>query len=299
MATVKKIQFQGERAVELRTRELHLVATAGRGPRLAFLSRRAGENLLYWAPGRHRHGEWDLMGGHRFWLARPGADEAEETYAADNCACELRTARDGFTLTAPAIPGVQIVRSVAVRARAADRLTVEHRVANVGHMLWSGGAWALTCTLPTPTTTYVIPLSDASTWDTASMTFFRRWGGTHTGSYDDPQFSMAADAVRVRSLGAENKRAFRAAPGIIALHDATRDVLFAKRSEWQRGGVYPMDSNLAVYTGESSFMVEMETMAPLVTLKPREAVTHVEEWVLGPAPREVPAAGELVQLFAR
>lgn len=299
MATIKKIQFQGERAVELRTRELRLVATTGRGPRLALLSRRDGENLLYWAPGRHRYGEWDLMGGHRFWLARPGADEAEETYAPDNAACELRTTRDGFTLSPPAIAGVNIARSVTVRAVAANRLTIEHRVDNVGNMLWSGGAWGLTCTLPTPTTTYVIPLSDASTWDTASMTFFKKWGGTHTGSYDDPQFTMTADAVRIRSLGSENKRAFRAAPGIIALHDAARDVLFAKRSEWQRGGVYPMDSNLAVYTGENSFMVEMETMAPLVTLKPGESATHVEEWVLGAATREVPTAGEVVKLFRR
>lgn len=297
MPTVTKISFQGERAVELRTRELRLVATVGRGPRLAFLSRRAGENLLYWAPGRHRYGKWDLMGGHRFWLARPGADEAEETYAPDNAACELRTTRDGFALTAPPIPGAQIARSITVRGVAANRLTIEHRVENVGQMLWSGGAWALTCTLPTPTTTYVIPLSDASTWDTASMTFFKKWGGTHTGSYDDPQFTLTADAVRVRSLGAKNKRAFRAAPGIIALHDAARDVLFAKRSEWQHGGVYPMDSNLAVYTGEKSFMVEMETMAPLVTLKPGESATHIEEWVLGAAPREVPTAAEVAKLF--
>lgn len=297
MTALRKIKFQGERALELRPGDVRLIATTSRGPRVAFLGRDGGENLLYWAPGRHRHGKWDLLGGHRVWLTRPGADEAEETYAPDNAACDVQTSRRGFTLTQPIDPRSRVVRSLEVREERSGRFVLEHRVTNTGDMLWSGGLWGLTCTRPTPTSTYVIPLSDGTTWDTATMTFFKAWGGSHTGSYDDPQFQMAGDAVHVRALGAENKRAFRAAPGIVALHDPQRDVLFAKHAAWQRGANYPMESNLAIYTGEDSFMVEMETMSPLVTLKPGETLTHVETWILSAATRTVPSAARLQALF--
>lgn len=277
---VRRIRFHGWSAVELRSSKLRVVVVAARGPRIAFLGRPDGENLLLWQPGRYRRGKWDLMGGHRFWLTRPGADEAEETYAADNLPCEVTLERDGCVVSAPPIAGVRVQRSLCLRWRARDRLSIEHRIKNIGDMLWSGGAWGLTCTVPMPSTTYVVPLSDASTWDSASVTLFRRWGGTHSGRYDDAQFSFTADALVARSMGSENKRAIRAVPGIVAMHDPARGVLFAKRASYFRGAPYPLDSNLALYTGPDSFMVEMETMGPLVTLKPGESCVHEEEWVM-------------------
>ncbi|HRG57059.1 MAG TPA: hypothetical protein PLG56_13520, partial [Lacunisphaera sp.] len=75
---ISRINFDGLDAVELRTRDLRLVALTAKGPRIAFFGRPAGDNLLLWAPGKYRRGAWDLMGGHRLWAARPGADEAEE-----------------------------------------------------------------------------------------------------------------------------------------------------------------------------------------------------------------------------
>src|SRR5258708_39347997 len=88
------------------------------------------------------------MGGHRLWVARPGADEAEETYAADNQPCKVVTSADGFTITGALDPVQKIRRGFTVIATADGRITLDHFVRNESDMLWSGGAWAVARSRP-------------------------------------------------------------------------------------------------------------------------------------------------------
>ncbi len=283
---INRISFQGDDAVEIVTPSFRLVAVVSRGPRIAFFSKPGTENLLLWTPGKYKRGNWDLMGGHRHWLARPGADEAEETYAADNQPCTLEIEADGVVITGAADPLLKVVRGMAIRVVGNDRLEIDHFSKNVGEMLFSCHPWALTCSIPTPTTSYVIPLGDDSSWDTATVVSFKTWGGGHKGGYNDDQFSFTDDALIVRSAGRENKRMIRADLGIIALRDPKRDVLFAKRAVYQPDGAYPLNTNIAVYTGPESFMVEMETMGPAHALKPGQSAHYVETWLLRPLTAE-------------
>lgn len=295
--SVRKVRFQNESGVELTTSALRLVVVTSRGPRIAHFSRAGAENLLLWKTGKYQRGKWDLCGGHRVWLTRPGADENEETYSPDNAACAVEFVRHGFTVTTPVDPLNRMVRGLTVRALAADRLELTHFAYNSSDMLWSGGLWGLTCTLPTPTTTYVCPLSDGSEWDSANVVFFKRWGGGHTGAYNDPQFWFSDEALLARSLGAENKRMMRTAAGILAMHDTGRDVLFAKHVAFSPQAQYPLGCNLAFYTGPGSFMVEMETQSPFVNLRPAESFTHTETWAISAAGKKVPGAKQLEKLF--
>ena len=48
------------------------------------------------------------------------------------------------------------------------------------------------------------------------------------------------------------------------------------------GARYPLGTNIAVYLGPASFMVELETMSPIVTLVPGASLRHVEHWTFGP-----------------
>jgi len=298
MALTRKLTFKGERAVELRTRALRLVAVAARGPRIAFLGAPGGDNLLYWNPGKHRRGEWDLMGGHRLWTTRPGADEAEETYNPDNSPCTVEVARNVFTLTAPVDPATRLQRGFRVRAIAADRVSVEHFVRNTSDMLWHGGLWGLTCTNPGEGAVYSAPLGDGSQWDYATVVAFRTWGGGHgQNRFDDPQFTLARDQFELRPAGQESKRMLKADPGILAMHDPARGILFAKHAAFDPAGNYPLATNLALYVGPKNFMVEMETMGAFATLKPGESMQHTETWVLRAAGSRPPGASALKRLF--
>ena len=295
--SLKRITFGGLSAIELRTPKVRLVALTAKGPRIAYWGRPDNDNLLLWAPGKYRRGQWDLMGGHRLWLARPGADEAEETYATDNQPCAVETFADGFSVTAPIDPIHRTQRGIKVTAVAADRIVVEHFVTNRSDMLWSGGVWGLTYTVPSAGASYLIPLGDGSAWDYATIVTFRTWGGGHGGAgFGDEQFEVTDDALVLQPAGRENKRMVKADAGVIALHDPARKLLFAMHAPYQPEANYPLGTNLAFYVGPKNFMVEMETMSPSATLKPQQTLRHNETWVLREA-KAAPTSARLKALF--
>src|SRR5258708_4264360 len=113
-AEIRKTTFGEFEAVELRTKSINVMAVWSQGPRIAYLGLPQGDNLLFWNPGAIRRGEWDLMGGHRLWVMRPGADETEETYAMDNESCSLEIGNDEFTITTPPDAHSRITRGLTV-----------------------------------------------------------------------------------------------------------------------------------------------------------------------------------------
>jgi hypothetical protein len=164
-------------------------------------------------------------------------------------------------------------------------------------MLWHGGAWALTCTVPEADDTYAIPLGDGSRWDYATVVHFKTCGGGHgQDSFADPQFQFTDDQFVLRPAGRENKRMVKAEAGTVALHSPTRGVVFVKRAAYDANADYPLGTNLALYVGPKNFMVEMETMGGFTTLKPDAELRHVETWSLHPAAARPPTNRELSRM---
>jgi hypothetical protein len=294
---IQRIKFGGLDAIELRTPALRVVALTAKGPRIAFWGRPGADNLLLWAPGKYFRGNWELMGGHRLWAARPGADEAEETYATDNQPCTVKVSVCGFTVTGALDQVQKTRRGITVTTTADGRITFDHFLRNESDMLWSGGLWALTCTVPTKKSIYTLPLGDGSSWDYTTIVAFRTWGGGHGGvGFDDPQFGCTKDAMLLKPSGRENKRMLKADAGIIAMHDPARKLLFAKHAAYDPAGNYPLGTNLALYVGPKNFMVEMETMGAFATLKPGQVLKHRETWLLADA-KTAPTAKALRDFF--
>lgn len=285
---VRACTHAGFAAVELTTPALRLVAVHGTGPRLAWLSLPQGENLLLWdeaqPPKYGREPEakrpWTLRGGHRVWTARFGADEDEQTYANDDGAGTCETRADGFTVTGAPCGETRTQRSIRVRLLRDDRLEVVNRIENRSNMLLGCGLWGLTCTRPSAECRYVVPLGDGSSWDTATITVFRRWAGHGTDSFREEQGGLEDDAYVIIPKGRETKRMVQTPAGAIALVDRARDLTFAIRAPYERGAQYPAGANIALYVGPQNFMVEMETMGPFAVVKPGEALEHRQEWTL-------------------
>ncbi|NLH47290.1 MAG: hypothetical protein GX444_01660 [Myxococcales bacterium] len=295
--TVTPVLYEGRQAVELLTPALRLVALYEYGPRLAFFGRPGGDNLLFWNPDLPGRGEWKLRGGHRVWVTRPLGDEGEETYRPDNQPAEFSAQPDGFALTGARDPFNGTRRGLSVRVLGDAALAVDNFVRNDNDVLYSGGVWALTCTLPRAGTRYGVPVGDGATWDAFHMVFFRTWAG-HDGVLQDPQFSFVNDVLVVDPQGKENKRMLQAPRGIMAMSCPARGLTFAKRTGWERNGIYPNGTNVAFYIGPGNFMVELETMGAEVTLKPGETAHNVETWVLRDGATDLDHAEKLVDLFA-
>jgi len=271
--------FNNFKAVEIITKSMRLAVTTDFGPRIAFWGRPDGENLLLWAPGKHLRKKWELLGGHRVWVTRPLADECEETYLQDNYKCQVRRIDSGWTITSPENAFNCTQRGITLKVLGENIVEVDNFLVNKGDMLYSGGIWALTCTVPRKTTRYGIPLGEDTAWDFCRIVMYRKWNG-HSGGYNDDQFSFSQDMMLVQPKGKENKRMVQAHKGIIAMHDPERNIMFAKKTSYSREANYPHGCNMAVYIGPENFMVEMETMGVERTIKPGEYIRNKELWVL-------------------
>ena len=275
---VVETTFEGHAALALAAGGVRLVVVHSIGPRIAFFGRARGENFLYWdRAGEHRRGDWRLYGGHRFWVARTGADESEETYAPDNEPCRVKHLRDGVSIMAPPST-TRLEKTLTIRA-VDGAWRIEHQLRNASDMLWAGGAWAITATSPRRTTRYTIPLDGGDpAWDVVSIVIPRRWGGTHTTRVADPQFKLTDDALEFRARGTEGKRMAYAPRGLLVMRDERGEL--TKSAPVCSGAPYPYGANVAAYLAPKSFMVELETMSPALTLLPAHTLRHVETWSL-------------------
>lgn len=279
MVAIREIEHAGHRGVELLDGGARMIVLCSIGPRIAWFGLRDRDNVLYWdAAGEHRRGTWRLYGGHRLWTTRPLADESEEIYDPDNAPGHLEQVDGGVRITSPPST-LALEKTLAITARAGC-FRIEHQLRNAGTLLWSGGAWALTCTSPRADTVYRVPLGGGPPgWDVTTIVIPTRWGGGHTSRLDDSQITLTADAMEIRAREDEAKRMVRAPHGRLEMHDPERG-RFCKHAPFDPEASYPLGTNLAVYLGPRRFMVELETMSPLRMLAPGSVLSHVETWTM-------------------
>ncbi|MCF7853280.1 MAG: hypothetical protein K9N51_00670 [Candidatus Pacebacteria bacterium] len=296
--SISKTTFEGLNAVEVMTDSLRLVAVTDFGPRIAFLGKPNGTNVFLWEPGKRKRKDWDLRGGHRVWVTRPGADECEDTYATDNDPCDVQVMDNGFRVVGAENKVNATRRGIEVTMRDDCTLDVDNFVVNTGSLLYSGGVWALTCTIPTDDCRYCVPVGDGTAWDNFTMVHFREWAGQGQGGFNDDQFVVGSDLVTLVPRGIENKKMLQSHTGIVAFSDAINDVTFAKKVGYDRARPYPLNTNIALYVGPDNFMVEMETMGPETTLKPGDELHHIETWRFVDGARALDDAASVTQLFS-
>jgi Tfp pilus assembly protein PilZ len=273
-------KFADHSAVELITNQMKIIVVTDIGPRIAFFGKADGENLLFWDDQNRGRDNWKIRGGHRVWVARPGADEAEETYLPDNDPCEIKIENNFLTVMGAIDPLLKIQRGIKIEILADNKLAVDNILINHSNMLYSGSIWALTCTNPKPNRQYGIPLGDDSSWDCFRIVYCKRWAKTSTSRINDPQIEFTEDMMLIKPQGVVTKRMIEAAKGIIAMDVPDQNTMFIKKVPYLRAGKHPLDCNLAFYIGQDNFMVEMETMGPEATLKPDESLIWRETWAL-------------------
>jgi hypothetical protein len=278
---IANASFDGIESVEIITNKIRMVIVREYGPRIAFFGTVDGDNLLYWDADGIKYGDWKLYGGHRVWITRPGADESEDAYLADNDRCEVEIRENGVTITAPPHPIMKIQRGIDVEVVGEDELQVTNFIRNTGSMLYSGGVWSPTCTNPEGGKIYGIPLGDDSlTWDIVKIIIPRRFAG-NTVKIDDPQITFNSSYMIINPTGVVTKRAVYAPKGKIAMTWPEKNLSFIKSSTCKRDGNYPLDGcNVAVFVGNDNFMVEMETFGEEQTLLPNETMKNIENWKL-------------------
>lgn len=262
--------------------DLSVDVTKEVGPRIIRITGpKVPENPLYVDAGDplKARGHWILRGGHRVWPYRdPWADETEECYAADNLPYQPVVTEDSVEFISVADPNLH--RGFRISVSSSGALMVTAILKNVSDMMWSGGAWSLTCIDPKEKS-FAVPLgAKDGNWDVVSVHRVLNWGG-HSSRLVDPQFSEQpfGPLQIIKPNGDEAKRTYGAYRGWMGCLAAQYSFFKVFPYDPTRPGDYPLGDNAATYLGPDAFMVEMESMGYKRPLKPGERLEHKEIWV--------------------
>jgi hypothetical protein len=279
---MEKLQYQDlADCVRLKNDEIEMIVTTAVGPRILAYNFIGGENVLGWHPDAKAStelGEFRIYGGHRLWIA---PEIVPRTYAPDHAPVEyfFDAAENSLRLVQPVEPVSQTQKEITITLeKTGSGVAIDHRITNRGTEAVELAPWALTImrgggTCEIPNETYA-PYSHQTLLPVRSLTV---WAYTDLA---DPRWSFDREFIRLRvdeskpepqKLGVLNKQGW-------AKYRLT-DVVFTKYFEYRENAAYPdMNSNTEIYTAGS--FVELESLAPLVTLAPGETTAHVERWEL-------------------
>ncbi|RJP25389.1 MAG: hypothetical protein C4527_17115 [Candidatus Omnitrophota bacterium] len=302
--TIEKVQFGGwNNCYCLTNGTVELIVTADIGPRIihfGFVGEESPFYLDHASLGLKGDARFRLYGGHRFWIA----PEGPKTSYPDNFALATKMEENTITLTAPpevldsnlrrtitdgdeieakmsdpqfrAVLGMK--KEMVIRMKEDGQVTVIHKAANAGTQPVRMAPWALTvfaangfAILPNPPFAphdgdHLLPARSIITWSYTDLA--------------DPRLSMQPKYITVQQdpsikkplkLGIANTENWAAY--------VRKNNLFVKYMNYQPNTEYPdMGSSTEIYTGGS--ILELETLAPITILYPRETAIHEETWRL-------------------
>lgn len=256
---------------------IELVVTQDVGPRILRAGFVKDRNLM--AEFKSQMGcsgekEWMIRGGHRLWFA---PEAKPDTYELDNVPVNVQRLPDGVrTRQVPgSITGIR--KSMEIRmANRKNEVTITHILTNGGRKARTLAPWALTVMAPGGTCIIPLPKKIAHT---ARLTHNQEWSIWGYTDFADGRWTLGSRYVffRQNRKRGPGKLGIAHREGWVAYQLA--DCLLVKRFQWIEGAQYP-DGGVNFETFSNEQMLEVETLGPLVTLKPGKSVKHVEVWRL-------------------
>ncbi len=276
---METINYQGwPNCVRLANDTIELIITADIGPRIIHFGFVGGVNEFATVPeqlGQTGGSEWRIYGGHRLWHA---PEAQPRTYYPDNAPVAVE-AHEGFVrfVQAPeATTGLQKEMDITL-AETGAQVTVLHRIRN--QSLWAVelAPWALSVMAPGGTAVLPLPPRGSHGDNLLPNTQLILWAYTNM---TDPRWHWGEKFVLLRQEPGNTipqKVGALVRDGWVGYARDGR--FFLKTFAVQPDAIYPdLNANVELFTCD--FMLEVETLGPLVNLRPGTAVTHTETWRL-------------------
>jgi hypothetical protein len=278
---IEKTAFRGwPNCYRVSNGTVEFIATTDIGPRIISFGFVGGANLFFVREdfaGQTGGAEWKNYGGHRIWHA---PEDKVRTYEPDNSPIDAKVVPNGLVLTMPTGPlsGIQKEIEITLDPESSD-VKVVHRLRNTGAWPVELAPWAISvmapggfAIAPMPTAFHpdrLLPNRALTLWPYTDMRDDRWLWGT---DYVLLRQKVIADPARERTkVGINNNLGWAAY--------YLKPFLFIKRFTPVEGARYP-DFNSSLEVFSNNRMLELETLAPLVTLQPGAVVVHEERWEL-------------------
>ena len=258
--------------------EIELNVTLDVGPRIIRLGFQGGQNEFTEYPeqvGLSGDRSYHSFGGHRLWAA---PEVLGWTNHPDNNPVEWEENNNVVLLTAPVEEGTKLQKQISLHMDAKrNHIQVVHSITNRSTTQLKLAPWAISVLAPGGT--LIIPqepyiLHSQSVLPVRPLVL---WGYTEM---QDPRWSWGNHFVQLRQdTQAKTVQKFGAciSQGWAAYINA--DHVFLKRFPYKNHACYPdFGCNGEFFTNQR--MLEVESLGPLVTLKPEESILHQEDWFL-------------------
>ena len=286
--TVDVVEYRGwKNNLRLSNGDVELVATLDVGPRVVSFKLPGGFNVMKnydGMMGGTGEPEWQIRGGHRFWLA---PEDLTRTYFPDNRPVAYKqVGPEAVTLTPPPETeyGVQKEMTLALAPKGA-KVTVTLKVTNIGSAPTELAPWGPT--VMAPGGVEIIPLppkvphpghpknakSPADYAPNQELILWPYFDFADTRWTFGKQYAFLRQDVNKgpTKIGLAHRMGW-----VAYLNSGT---LFVKRFDYREGATYP-DRGTRYQTFSNEDMLEMETVGELTTLAPGQSAELVESWEL-------------------
>ncbi len=278
MTTIEPTGYRGwENCRRVSNGIVEAIVTADVGPRVMRFAFVGGQNFFKefeTQMGRSGEDTWQPRGGHRLWMA---PEDTVKTYALDNGPVNLTVEGEVLTATAPAEPATGLEKRILCRmAPQAPRMEVIHQLRNAGSRPIELAPWALTMMAPGGVGIHGFPPRRPYAEALAVTSPLVMWAYT---DFTDPRWKLLRrylvlrqdpDIAAPQKAGAFNRQTW----GAYLLNGE----VFVKGCEAHGPiGAYA-DNGCSFETFTNADFLELETLGPIATLAPGEAVTHTEHW---------------------
>lgn len=273
---IQKISYGGwENCIQIKNKSVDLIITVDVGPRIIRYGFAGSDNELCEVKstmGLTGGDKWRIYGGHRLWHS---PEDEKRTYAPDNGPVTWEEIANGIVTRQNIEPltGIQKEMEISL-APGNSSVTILHRLTNKGSgpvelSVWSISAMATGGKEIMPLTqqdTGLLPNRLMALWPYTTLNDQRiSFGKRYIILQQDPGIKQPV------KIGISNENGW----AVYFNHNH----LFVKYYTHHMKARYP-DFGVSYETYANDFMLEMETLSPLVLLEPNEHVTHAEGWEL-------------------
>jgi len=277
---IEQIDYKGwPNSFRISNGTVEAVVTGDVGPRVIRYGFIAGRNLFKEFDGqigRSGEAEWQPRGGHRLWF---GPEDRIKTYAPDNGPIDIAI-RDGVLEATGAVePLTGLEKKITIRmAAAGTAVELVHQLRNAGGEPFPLAPWCLTMCAPGGVGIHGLPPRGDYAHNLLPTGPLVLWAYTN---FADPRWKLLEKYVVLRQdpandtpqkIGSYNPETW----GAYLLHGE----LFVKKARATSAPAAFPDYGCTFETFTNAGFLELETLGPMVDLKPGESVAHTECWRL-------------------
>lgn len=242
------------------------------GIRIVHFSFLGGENVFYVQPTDSHAFQtpegWRLRGGHRMWITPENA----ETYYPDNAPVEHEIRKNGVVVTQKPDPLLKIVKSMEISFTDGG-VEVKHIITNTARGTRRAAIWPISVMAPGGIETVPLPTEQHGA---EIMYKISMW---HHSSLSDERLSFKKDKIVLEWRDIDLPLKIGVGHPSDCVSYARGENTFFVNYNVQSSAEYP-DGGVSYETFLSKYMVEVESLSPVYTLRRGESAEHTEIWKL-------------------